>query len=274
MRIISMKGKKQQKREMDFMKKIISITVALVMALSVGFGTTYAKNDEDKQEQKDKREQIKEERQDKQEAVKDLTEQYEENIDTLKDMLKQYNKDKEKRKELLKKIHDLRKSQNNEDIPIYVGGNEVKMDVPPVIKGERTLIPVRAVTNALGADVDWISETRTVTVTKTVYGATYGASVIKIEIKIDSDTILVNGVEQKIDVPAQIVSERTMVPIRFIAEIFKKKIDWDDDSRSVLIDDEDEEEAIKTTVTPNTTNTTEIRTSGISYSFAPGNWRR
>lgn len=138
------------------------------------------------------------------------------------------------------KVAEKRK-QNDKSIPVFIKDKEVKFDVPPVIKSGRTLIPVRAITNALGADVEWDAKTQTVTVSKAVYDSVYGVSTTVITLKLDSDIILVNGKEVKIDVPAQLVSNRTMVPIRFIAQALNHEIDFDDETGAVLIEEEEED---------------------------------
>ena len=108
------------------------------------------------------------------------------------------------------------------------------------------LIPVRAVTNALGAVVSWDETTRTATITKTVTDPATGTqSTITIKIELDSNIVLVNGQEVQIDAPAELNNESTYVPLRFIAETFKQKVEWDEETGSVIIEDEDE-----TTPTP------------------------
>lgn len=151
--------------------------------------------------------------------------------------------EKAKRKEEIKKIVDQKKGKKDKSVSVFVKGKDVKFDVPPVIKGGRTLIPVRAVTNALGAQVDWDNETKTITVTKAVYSSVYGASTTVIEINLDSDIVLVNGEEVKIDVPAQLVNNRTMVPIRFIAQVLNQSVEWDPELESVIIENEEDDEA-------------------------------
>lgn len=174
-------------------------------------------------------------------TLDELINGHENDEDYLKGLIKKHHREKETRKALLKKFVDVKKANNDDSMPIFLNGTRVESDVPPVIKGDRMLIPVRAVTNALGAEVLWNEDTRTVAVTKAVYGAVYGQTSseisIKIEIKLDSNIVLVNGVQTEIDVPAQLVSNRTMVPLRFIAETFKKLVEWDEGSKSVLIDE-------------------------------------
>lgn len=109
---------------------------------------------------------------------------------------------------------------------VKVKGKEIKFDVPPVIKEGRTLIPVRAIMNGLGADVKWDEAAKTVTVTK---------GDVTIVITLDSNKISVNGVEQAIDVPAQLISNRTFVPVRFVAQALKLNVAWDGETETVEI---------------------------------------
>ncbi len=113
---------------------------------------------------------------------------------------------------------------------------KMKFDTPPVIKGGRTLIPVRAITQGLGADVKWDEVTREVTISK---------GDITIVIQIDSRVVYVNGEKVEIDAPAEILSKRTYVPLRFIAETFNLKVNWDEETETIEIDDEEEEEAVE-----------------------------
>ncbi len=112
------------------------------------------------------------------------------------------------------------------EIQILVNDVKVEADVPPVIVDGRTLVPVRAIFEALGANVEWIAETRTA---KAVRGED------TIEIQIDNTIMLVNGAEVALDVPAMIVADRTMVPARAIAESFNLLVDWNGETRTVII---------------------------------------
>jgi hypothetical protein len=142
-------------------------------------------------------------------------------------------KDKEARKEIIKQIVAERKANNDHSIPVFANGKELKFDVPPVIKYGRTLIPVRAVSNALGADVAWDGATGTVTITK---------DKTVIIIKLGSNVATVNGVEVQLDAKPELISNRTLVPIRFIAETLKQNVEWDEDTGSVIIDDDDDDD--------------------------------
>lgn len=109
-------------------------------------------------------------------------------------------------------------------------GIHFKFDTPPVIKGGRTLIPVSALVKGFGAQVDWDPALRKVTITKddTV-----------IVIYIDSNVTYVNGKQVILDTEAIIMENRTIVPLRFIAETLGLKVHWNPDDQTIEIDDFD-----------------------------------
>ncbi|HEU4963194.1 MAG TPA: stalk domain-containing protein [Bacilli bacterium] len=99
-------------------------------------------------------------------------------------------------------------------------------DQPPVIMGGRTMVPMRAIFEALGATVTWDNATRTVTGTK-------GKTVVKLTI--GSDSMNFNGQNYKIDSKAVIVNSHTMVPVRFVAEAMGAIVKWDAKTYTVQI---------------------------------------
>ena len=113
-------------------------------------------------------------------------------------------------------------------IQVKLNGTYLNMDVPPTIIDGRTLVPLRAIFEALNADVVWDNNTKTVTGSK---GST------TVVLKINSKTAQVNGKNTLLDVPATIVDGRTMVPARFIAESLGQKVGWAENLRTVLITD-------------------------------------
>ncbi|RJQ31962.1 MAG: copper amine oxidase N-terminal domain-containing protein [Peptococcaceae bacterium] len=102
-------------------------------------------------------------------------------------------------------------------IKVFCDGLKIVFDVPPVIKEGRTLVPVRALTEALGATVDWNAETRVVTIIK---------GDITVVLTIDDEIAVVNGREVPLDVPAGIENSRTVVPLRFVSETFDLKVQY------------------------------------------------
>lgn len=110
-----------------------------------------------------------------------------------------------------------------------VNGKEQNIDddnTVPVIKDERTLLPIRAFVEGIGGQVQWDENTRTSTLT---YNDT------EIKLTIDSNTAYLNGAEKTLDVAPTIINDRTMLPIRFIAESFGYTVMWNQDSQTVTI---------------------------------------
>lgn len=96
----------------------------------------------------------------------------------------------------------------------------------PVITNDRTMVPFRAVSEALGAEVGWDDPTRTVT------ASLDGTNV---SLVIGQSFITVNGQQKAIDSPSYISNDRTLVPFRAIAEAFGKTVTWNGNSRTVII---------------------------------------
>ena len=114
-----------------------------------------------------------------------------------------------------------------EGIKITINGEEKSFDVMPQIVDGRTLVPMRAIFEALGAEVSWDEGTKT---------ATGKTSSTTVSLTIDKKEADVNGREVTLDVPAQIIASRTMVPARFVAESLGCKVDWNDGTKTVIID--------------------------------------
>ncbi|MBE7043660.1 MAG: hypothetical protein E7399_09280 [Ruminococcaceae bacterium] len=109
---------------------------------------------------------------------------------------------------------------------LFYGKNEVNLDVPAQIIDNRTMVPLRAIFEALGATVDWDEDTQTVTSAK---------GDITIQLTIDSDKLYKNGEETILDVPAQIVDNRTLVPVRAISESFGCLVEWEQEVQLISI---------------------------------------
>lgn len=106
---------------------------------------------------------------------------------------------------------------------------EMKFDTPPVIKGGRTLVPVRAIVEGFGAQVDWNGETREVTIIK---------GDIEILLPIDNSEVYVNGEKVVLDTKSEIMSSRTYVPLRFIAETLGLAVNWDGETETIELEEE------------------------------------
>ncbi len=111
-------------------------------------------------------------------------------------------------------------------IKVVVGGEKLKTDVAPIIIEGRTMLPVRAVFEAIGADVDYIAEERKVVAVK---------KDTTVEFVIDSNIMTINGEEKKLDVPAMIKDDRTLVPLRACAEAFDLDVEWNGETRTAKV---------------------------------------
>lgn len=112
------------------------------------------------------------------------------------------------------------------DILVYVDGQKVSFDVPPQMINNRTMVPMRAIFEAIGAEVTWDAETRT---------ASSSMNGTVVSIQIGADALVKNGEKIPLDVPAQVIDSRTLVPARAIAESFDCRVLWNGDQRAVRI---------------------------------------
>lgn len=104
----------------------------------------------------------------------------------------------------------------------------------------RTLVPIRDISEALGAAVAWDSVSQKVTLSKPNVTINIDGSVdygnIDISMVIGQNSILVNGEEFELDVPAQIIGDKTMVPLREVGGWFGGTVTWDDSSKTAYIE--------------------------------------
>jgi len=107
-----------------------------------------------------------------------------------------------------------------------VDGTRATLDSPPIIREGRTLLPIRAVIEALEGSVGWDAVARKATVTLGTH---------TIEIWIGSNQARVNGADVPLDVAAMIVNSRTLLPLRFVAENLGCTVTWDPVGRTVTI---------------------------------------
>jgi hypothetical protein len=115
-------------------------------------------------------------------------------------------------------------SQNK--IKVLFNEEELKFDVDPYIKDGRTLVPFRWILEALGAEVSWNPNERSVLAK---------SNNTNIYLKIGKTVTYVNGNKVIIDVPAEIKDGRTFVPLRFVAENLGAIVTWDGKARTVSI---------------------------------------
>lgn len=107
-----------------------------------------------------------------------------------------------------------------------IDGKTTLLDHPPYIKNSRTFVPVRFITEAFGAAIEWESKSQTIHIT---------LGEMAILMQIGNNTVFVNGKSYLLDAAPEIQNSRTFVPIRFIAETFESGIDWDNATQGITI---------------------------------------
>lgn len=115
---------------------------------------------------------------------------------------------------------------DNQTVTVKVDNEDVVFDQIPLIINGRTLAPLRAIFEKLGATVEWNGETQTITSTK-------GDTVITMTINMNE--MYKNGEMIWLDEAPQIVGERTLVPVRAIAEALDCNVVWDGENHTVNI---------------------------------------
>ena len=113
-----------------------------------------------------------------------------------------------------------------DDITVLLNGNAIEFDVAPIIENDRTLVPLRAIFEALGAEVEWDGATQTVISAKGDDTCIF---------QIGNDKMFVNGEAKTLDVAAKIIDNRTLIPLRAVSEAYSCNVEWDGATRTVTI---------------------------------------
>lgn len=151
------------------------------------------------------------------------------------------------------KLGQLLKKQGKHGIKAYVNGATLQSSVPPVIKNGTTLVPFRAISEALKAKVSWDGSSQTVTVSR---------NGITVKLTIGSKVAYVNGQAVQLDQPAQVTNGRTLIPARFVSQALKAAVKWDGSTESVVIyDTSASSNTSDAAETPDNTSTTDQSSS-------------
>lgn len=118
-----------------------------------------------------------------------------------------------------------------DEVNVTVNGQPVVFDVAPYIMQDRTMVPMRAVFEALGADVQWDEASQTITV------KTENDTIV---LHIGSTTFYRNDQEKNSDVAPVILDESTMVPLRAVSEALDATVNWNEETQTVVITMEDD----------------------------------
>lgn len=111
-------------------------------------------------------------------------------------------------------------------ISIYIDGVRLATDQAPIMVQGRTMLPLRAIFEALGAKILWNQKTQTATAIK---------DDTTIVLKIGSKVATINNEAVTLDVPGQNLKGRTMVPVRFVGEALGQEVGWNSKTQTVTI---------------------------------------
>ncbi len=114
----------------------------------------------------------------------------------------------------------------NGEISVYLDANKIEFDVKPQIIDGRTMVPIRAIFEKMGASVEWDAATNSAICTK-------GDTVVKMTV--DSMDMYVNGQLTKMDISPVVIDGRTLAPARYVAEAFGADVQWSQLNNTVVI---------------------------------------
>lgn len=127
-----------------------------------------------------------------------------------------------------------------EDISVDVAVDGIVLEDKGIAINGRTLVPVRGICEALGADVFWNGEDQSVTVAKVIYtissSGEYDVEYRDIRMVIGQTEVRVNGlIYTPLDVGPQVIDGKTMIPARAVSEWLGAAVVWNGETQTVEI---------------------------------------
>ncbi len=114
----------------------------------------------------------------------------------------------------------------SKDMRVMVRGDFLTMEAVPCMENGNILVPMRDTFESLDAYLIWDNKSQSITAIK-------GQRTIKL--KVGSRTAWVNGNDVPLNIPVKVIDGRTMVPLRFVAEVLDAQVEWDDADRIIKI---------------------------------------
>lgn len=121
-------------------------------------------------------------------------------------------------------------SVSADDIKVIVDSKPVTFDQQPVIEDGRTLVPMRAIFEAMGCEVQWEAASQKITASNS--GKTITMNINNVNMRVAEQAGITNVT---LDVPPQIYGGRTLVPVRAISEALGANVGWDGNTRTVTV---------------------------------------
>lgn len=150
-------------------------------------------------------------------------------------------------------------AQEDRQVKLLINNEYIESDVSPFIQDERTLVPIRVISEVLGYEVGWDEGKEKVTISnfdeaKEEFSKIFVLTINKktvVEFETEkvnqlfrkseisdqeiSEKLLEGAKSSKIDVAPTIKEERTFVPIRLVAELMGEEVQWDEENWTVII---------------------------------------
>lgn len=117
--------------------------------------------------------------------------------------------------------------KSSEKISVYLDNSEIALDCMSIIEEGRTLVPARAVLEAMGAEIEWDSENSVIRATR---------DNVVVEFKIASKEMKKNNEKISLEVAPKIMNNRTYIPVRAVSEAYGAAVSWNNGERAVYID--------------------------------------
>jgi len=133
-------------------------------------------------------------------------------------------------------------SQQTDEVRVMVDGRIIEFDVPPQIMNGRTMVPLRFISEALGAQLRWDDANQIIDIT---HGNT------EIQLQIGTNRMTVNGQVSTMDQAPVVISGRTLIPLRYVAEAFGASVSWDGPNRTAIINSREHQQGQQPGQNPN-----------------------
>ena len=138
------------------------------------------------------------------------------------------------------KKEDINRYLQEGDTYVWLNDKLLGFEQPPVTENDRTLVPMRFLLEQMGAEVTWDDATQTATATVPVTTEeeiqTFGLAEEKsVTFSVDNTMATVNGSAATMDVPARLINDKTMVPLRFLSENLGFNVQWDEAARTAIV---------------------------------------
>ncbi len=135
--------------------------------------------------------------------------------------------------ELFSFVHDSTERRNYVVFEMWIGKKYVRdnqitysIDAPPFVEEGRTMVPIRPIGDALGAEITWFPDDKRIA---------YSLKTQYIQMKVGDTRAYVNGKVFTMDVPPVIRDSRTFVPLRFVSEKLGAKVEWESTEKKITL---------------------------------------